>query len=566
MLGIGAHKVVVQVKRMGGGFGGKETRTLHIIAAAAVAAYKSRRTLRLVLDHDTDMAITGQRHAFMSRWKVGFDNDGRILGVDAMLYANAGCSADLTMPVVDRALLHFENAYRYGALRVTGKPCLTNLPSNTAFRGFGGPQGMYMAECIVDAIAQKLSKKPEEVRQINLYQQGDVTPFKQTLKEYTVPQQWDHIIRHVDLPARRAAVAAFNATNRYKKRGLALIPTKFGIAFTAKFLNQAGALVLVYSDGTILINCGATEIGQGIYTKMCQVAATAFGVPLHMVAISDTSTDKVANASPTAASATSDLNGAAILDACHQIIKRLEPLRAKHPNKTWPEICSMAYFERIQLTATGFYATPDVGYDFVKAEGQPFNYFTTGVCYSEVEVDLLTGDFTTLQSHIVMDVGLPINPTIDIGQIEGAFVQGVGLFTIEELVWGDSEHPWVRPGHLQTRGPGTYKLPSSNDIPINLHVELWKGGQNSRAIFSSKGVGEPPLFMGSSVFFAIKDALHSARHATLSPDRAATPFVLHSPATAERIRMAAADEITKEFMKPGTQPGEEVTFQPKGSF
>jgi xanthine dehydrogenase/oxidase len=318
-------------------------------------------------------------------------------------------------------------------------------------------------------------------------------------------------VRHVDLPAKRASIAAFNAANRHKKRGLAVIPTKFGISFTAKFLNQAGALVLVYNDGTVLINHGGTEIGQGLHTKMAQVAAHAFGIPLHMVSVSDTATDKVTNASPTAASASSDLNGAAVMDACNQILARLAPLRKAHPTKTWQELVSMAYFERIGLGATGFYATPNVSYDFVTHTGTPFNYFTTGVAYADVEVDTLTGDATTLSSHIVMDVGVPINPTIDIGQIEGAFVQGMGLFTMEELVWGDSEHPWVRPGQLQTRGPGTYKLPTANDVPLQMHIELWKGGNNSKAIFSSKGVGEPPLFMAASVFFAIKDALQAQR-------------------------------------------------------
>jgi xanthine dehydrogenase/oxidase len=567
VLGIGAHKVTCTVRRLGGGFGGKETRCLHLIAAAAIAARKTSRPVRLVLDRDVDMCITGQRHAFLGKYKVGFLPSGKIVAADIDLFANGGCSADLTMPVVDRAIMHVDNAYSYGAVRITGTPCKTNLPSNTAFRGFGGPQGMFVGECIIDAVARYLRMPPEQVRHINLYQQGDLTPFAQPLKEYTVPQQWDHIVQHVDVPAQRAAIAAFNAAHRHRKRGIAIIPTKFGIAFTAKFLNQAGALVLVYADGTVLINCGAVEIGQGIFTKMCQVAAHAFNIPLNKVHISDTSTDKVCNASPTAASASSDLNGAAVLDACNQILARLEPLRVKHPEKTWSELCNMAYFERIGLGATGYYATPGVGYDFVKGEGQPFNYFTTGVACSTVEVDTLTGDHTVLSTHIVMDVGIPINPIIDIGQIEGAFVQGQGLFTTEELVWGDSAHPWVRPGQLLTRGPGQYKLPTANDVPLRMHVELWAGGTNSRAIFSSKGVGEPPLFMAASIFFAIKDALQAQRVQELGADVAhSTPFVLHSPATAERIRMACADPLAKGFMKPGAPADAHVAFQPLGSF
>lgn len=568
VLGVGAHKVVCEVKRLGGGFGGKETRALHLMAAACVAARKSGNTVRLLLDRDVDMSITGQRHAFLGRYKVGFDDKGKILALDAQIYANAGCSADLSMPVVDRALLHVDNAYNFGTVRLLGKACKTNLPSNTAFRGFGGPQGMFVGECMMDAVARHLRLPPEEVRRVNLYQNGDVTPFGQQLLEYTVPQQWEHVVKTVDLAARRKEIAAFNAANRHRKRGLSLVPTKFGISFTAKFLNQAGALVLVYSDGTILINCGAVEIGQGVNTKMCQVAAHAFGVPLGMVSISDTATDKTANASPTAASAASDLNGAAILDACDQINKRLAPLRAKYPEKSWSELCSQAYFDRIQLSAAGFYATPEVGYDFDKNEGTPFNYFTSGVGFAEVEVDTLTGDFTTLDANVTMDVGVPINPTIDIGQIEGAFMQGVGLFTMEELVWGDSAHPWVRPGQLQTKGPGAYKLPTANDIPVKMHIELWKGGENSRAVFSSKGVGEPPLFMGSAVFFAIKDALQAARESVLGTEAAYQPFTLHSPATAERIRMAAADDITATFMKPALEANKDAhtQFQPLGSF
>jgi xanthine dehydrogenase/oxidase len=373
VLGIGAHKVVATVKRMGGGFGGKETRCLHLQAACAVAARKTNRPVRLVLERDTDMSLTGQRHAFVGKYKVAFSPEGKILAVKCDLYANAGCSADLTMPVVDRALFHIANSYNFGACHFTGRPCKTNLPSNTAFRGFGGPQGMFVGECIMDAVARQLKLAPETVRARNLAQQGDFTPYKQELKEHTVPAQWDHLVSEIDLPRKRAEIAEFNRANKHRKRGLSILPTCFGISFTAKFLNQAGALVLVYQDGTVLVNHGGVEMGQGLNTKMCQVAAHAFNIPLSKVSLSDTATDKVANASPTAASAASDLNGAAVLDACNQILKRLEPLRQAHPKKTWTELVSMAYFERIGLGATGFYATPNVGYDFVKHEGTPFN-------------------------------------------------------------------------------------------------------------------------------------------------------------------------------------------------
>ena len=572
VLGIGAHKVVCSVKRMGGGFGGKETRTLSLFAATALLAKKTGQTVRLLLDRDTDMCITGQRHAFVGKYKVGFEPSGKIVAADVRLYANGGCSADLTMPVVDRALFHVDNAYNLGAVRFQGFPCKTNLPSNTAFRGFGGPQGMFVGENIIDAVAAALNMPPEEVRRINLYKEGDLTPYKQKLTEYTVPEQWAHVVSSVDLAAKRREIAEFNMSHEHRKRGLAVIPTKFGISFTAKFLNQAGALVLVYADGTVLVSHGGTEMGQGLHTKMAQVAAAAFNIPLSMVTVGDTATDKVANASATAASASSDLNGAAIMDACNQILARLAPVRKAHPHKSWRELCSTAYFDRIQLTATGFYATPNVGYDFVNHIGTPFNYYTSGVSYSDVEVDTLTGDSTVLETVVVMDVGTPINPTIDIGQIEGAFMQGLGLFTMEELVWGDSAHPWVRPGQLQTRGPGTYKLPTANDVPIKLHIDLWKGGRNSKAIFSSKGVGEPPLFMAASVFFAIKDALRAARAQNLGHAANDTPFVLHSPATSERIRMATADSLCAAFLKPApaddksSQQQRAANFQTLGSF
>jgi len=567
VLGIPASKVVASTKRIGGGFGGKETRALHLMTAVALAAHKHGSTVRMVLDRDLDMCITGQRHAFLGQYKVGFDDSGKIHAMDTRLYANGGCSADLTMPVVDRAILHVDNAYNCGAVRIRGYPCKTNLPSNTAFRGFGGPQGMFIAECMIEAIAHKLKMKPEEVRRVNLYKEGDRVPCGQLLEEYTVPQQFQHLNEQVQFEKKRQEIAAFNAKSLHIKRGMCVIPTKFGLSFTAKFLNQAGALVLVYSDGSVMINHGGVEMGQGLGSKMCQVVAAAFGIPLSLVSASDTSTDKVANTSPTAASASSDLNGAALMDACTQILKRLEPIRAKHPDKSWKELVSLAYYERISLCASGYYATPGVGYDFDTHTGKPFNYFTTGVAYSEVEVDTLTGDFTVLESHIVMDVGVPINPVIDIGQIEGAFIQGMGMFTMEELVWGDSAHQWVRPGQLQTRGPGSYKIPTANDIPLKLHVELWKEGKNSKAIFSSKGVGEPPLFMSASVFFAIRDALHSRRLQTLGEEEAySLPFILNAPATSERIRMAAADPITAKFMKASAGKDAQKTFQTLGSY
>ncbi|XP_056226642.1 xanthine dehydrogenase/oxidase [Seriola aureovittata] len=541
-LGVPANRVVVRVKRMGGGFGGKESRTTVLSTVVAVAANKLNRPVRCMLDRDEDMLITGGRHPFYGKYKVGFLDSGKVVALDVSYYSNTGNSMDLSLSVLERALFHMENSYSVANIRGRGFLCRTNLPSNTAFRGFGGPQGMMVAESWMTDVAQSLGRSAEEVRRLNLYVEGELTPYNQILDQLTLDRCWDECLSRSGYQQRRAAVDLYNRQNRWTKRGLAIVPTKFGISFTAVFLNQAGALVHIYTDGSVLLTHGGTEMGQGLHTKMVQVASRVLGVPSSKIHISETSTNTVPNTSPTAASASSDLNGAAVQNACDILVRRLEPYKTKNPKGSWEDWVRAAYFDRVSLSANGFYRTPDLGYDFDSNSGRAFNYFTYGVACSEVEVDCLTGAHKNLSTTIVMDVGHSLNPAIDIGQVEGGFMQGLGLFTLEELHYSPR-------GVLLTRGPGSYKIPAFGDIPAELTVSLLRDALNDKAIFSSKAVGEPPLFLAASVFYAIKDAISAARaEAGISG-----PFRLDSPASAERIRNACSDRFTK--LCPAAEPG-----------
>ncbi|KAJ9512823.1 hypothetical protein QJQ45_029028 [Haematococcus lacustris] len=549
VLGVPAHKVVSKTKRLGGGFGGKETRSIFLHCAVAVPAHALRRPVKLSLDRDEDMQMTGQRHAFMCQYKVGHTSEGRITALDYKLYNNAGNSWDLSAAIMDRCLLHCDNVYKVDNMRVAGRLCRTNQASNTAFRGFGGPQGLMFAEMTVEQVARAVGRPVHEVRELNMYQEGDVTHFKQVLEVFRAPTCWKEVKASSQYEERmkQARVEAFNAEHRWRKRGLAITPTKFGISFTTKFMNQAGALVHVYLDDSVLVSHGGVEMGQGLHTKMAQVAAQALGLPLHKVFISETSTDKVPNASPTAASASSDMYGGAVLDACRQIKERLLPYRERFPDRSFKEIVNAAYLDRVDLSAHGFYATPDItGFGGVR----PFNYFAYGAAVAEVELDTLTGDWHVLRADVVMDVGNPLNPAIDIGQVEGGFVQGMGWLCMEELQWGDRQHPWVRPGHLFTKGPGTYKIPTANDIPVDFRVALLRDAPNTRAIHSSKAVGEPPFHLGACVFFALKEAVYAAR----KDAGHAGYFVLDTPATPERLRMLCADPIATTYVAPDFRP------------
>lgn len=534
VLGIPINRVVCRAKRLGGGFGGKESRGMLVALPVALAAYKLGRPVRMMLDRDEDMLITGTRHPFLFRYKASYTKDGKITGCKLEAFNNAGYSFDLSFSVLDRAIFHFQNTYFIPNVVVDGTVLRTNLPSNTAFRGFGGPQAMMVGESIVRDIAKALGKDYLEVMATNIYKDGDYTHYNQTISGCTVMRCFTEVQKSSEMERRRQEIETFNSQNRWKKRGISLVNAMFGIAFTAPHLNQTGALVHIYVDGSVLISHGGVEMGQGLYIKVLQVAASALKIPIERIHIQETSTDKVPNTSPTAASAGSDLNGAAVLNACNILYARLAPYREQFPEDGWDKWVNKAYFDRVSLSTTGFYATPDIGYNPATNSGHPFNYYTYGSAVSEVEIDCLTGDHQVIRTDIVMDVGSSINPAIDIGQIEGAFMQGYGLFTLEELIYSPE-------GTLYSRGPGMYKLPGFADIPAEFNVSLLTGAPNPRAVYSSKAVGEPPLFLASSVFFAIKEAISAARkEENFEPE-----FFLPSPATSARIRMACQDGITK---------------------
>jgi xanthine dehydrogenase/oxidase len=577
-----AAKVVVRMKRMGGGFGGKETRSVFSSVAAALAAKLTNRPVRLTLDRDTDMSITGGRHAFLASYKAGavIDECGtvKLHALDVRLFNNGGSKFDLTGPVLDRALFHVDNCYYWPNFHSVGTPCKTSQPPHTAFRGFGGPQGMVVCEHIMDHLALACDISVDKLRRDNLYTLDDSTPFGMRFGgdftgKWNIPRMWDQLYTELDVPRRREAAAEFNSMNKWKKRGVGLIPTKFGIAFTAKFMNQGGALVHLYTDGTVLVSHGGTEMGQGLHTKVCQVAAQAFGIPLTQVYVNDSSTDKVANTLPSAASMSTDLYGMAVLDACQQILKRMQPIRdSLPPCSTLADVAKKAFYERVDMSAHGFFALDNdrCGYDWNKDKpeaypanlpenswkGHPFNYFTQGVALAEVEIDVLTGDHKTIRADVLVDVGSSINPAIDIGQIEGAFIQGMGWCTIEEVIYADDDHTWIRPrAKVFTQGPGTYKIPAFNDVPEQFNVALLEGADNPFAVHSSKAVGEPPFFLGCSVFYAIKDAVAAARGGS-------EYFEFRMPATSERIRMACGDKISLDCIANTNGS----SFQPKGSY
>ncbi|KAF5279183.1 hypothetical protein FQR65_LT03430 [Abscondita terminalis] len=548
VLEVPQHKIVTRVKRMGGAFGGKESKAVMIALPAALAAKKLNRPIRCMLDRDEDMAITGGRNPFHIKYKIAFDDDGKMIAVEIFIYCNSGNTADLTISVLERAMFHFENAYRIPNTRVLGYVCKTNLASNTAFRGFGGPQGMLAGEYIVRTIAEYLHKDYIEVAKLNFYEEGDPTHYNQKLDYCNIKRCWDECLESANFHKRRSEVEMYNREHRWKKRGISVVPTKFGISFTALFLNQAGALVHIYTDGSVLITHAGTEMGQGLHTKVIQVASQVLGIAHEKIHISETSTDKVPNTSPTAASAGSDLNGMAVMNACKIINERLEPIKQKNPKGKWEEWIISAYMNRISLSATGFYTIPDIGYSFETNSGRPFSYFTYGVSCSEVEIDCLTGDHQVLRTDIVMDLGESLNPAIDIGQIEGAFMQGYGLFVMEEMVYSPE-------GVCYTKGPGAYKLPGFADIPIEFNVSLLKGAPNPKAVYSSKAVGEPPLFLAASVYFAIREAIKDAR---VDAGLCATDFALIAPATSARIRMACEDNLTNKLSEP--KPGSFVPW------
>jgi len=536
--------VTCRVRRMGGGFGGKETQATQWAVIATLAARATGRPCKLRLDRDADMEMTGKRHDFAVQYAVGYDKDGRVHAVDLDLDARCGCSADLSIGVVDRAMFHADNAYFLPAYRIHTERVKTNTVSNTAFRGFGGPQGMLAIERVIDAIAWNLELDPLDVRKANLYGPGrQVTPYGQTVEDYDVAAPLiDELERSSSYRSRRQEIRQFNKLSPIIKRGIALTPVKFGISFTLTHLNQAGALIHVYQDGSIQLNHGGTEMGQGLFQKVAQIAAEEFGIGLERVHITATSTDKVPNTSATAASSGTDLNGMAAQIAARKIKRRLTEFASQAWNVSedrisfrddrvflgnesisFAELTKKAYAARVSMSASGYYKTPKLHWDRDKGKGRPFFYFAYGAACSEVAIDILSGEMKVRRVDILHDVGQSINPAIDIGQIEGAFVQGMGWLTTEELVYDNK-------GRLLTHAPSTYKIPVASDVPADFRVALFAGSNREDTIYHSKAVGEPPLMLAISVFAAIADALHS-----LNPGK---PVALDAPATPEAILKA----------------------------
>ncbi len=544
MLGRPEAMIVCECRRMGGGFGGKESQAAQWACLSALAAHLTGRPAKMRLDRDDDMIATGKRHDFHVEWKAGVDEKGRVEAVDVMFAGRCGCSADLSLGVNDRTMFHADNSYFYPDVNIVSHRVKTDTVSNTAFRGFGGPQGMVFCERLMDQIAILRGEDPLVVRKRNFYGPGrDVTPYGMRVTDNILRPLVGELERSSDYKARRKAVAAFNRKSRWLKKGIALNPVKFGIAFTLKHLNQAGALVHVYSDGSIQVNHGGTEMGQGLYLKVAQVVAEEFGVDISRVRITATTTDKVPNSTPTAASSGSDLNGMAAKDAASQIRVRMAELAARlyqgearkvafkggkvivgDRELPFGEVAKQCFLERVHLSAAGFYSTPKITWERESASGNPFLYFSYGASCSEVTIDTLTGEMTLDRVDILHDCGASLNPAIDIGQVEGGFVQGVGWLTNEELVY-DAQ------GRLRTHAPSTYKIPTASDIPADFRVSLWESKGNREAtIYRSKAVGEPPVMLATSVFSAITHAVSSLRPGVV-PD-------LDAPATPEAILRA----------------------------
>ncbi|KAF9958088.1 hypothetical protein BGZ72_000893 [Mortierella alpina] len=547
VLGVSSNRVTCKVKRIGGGFGGKETRSIPLPCALAVASYHIKRPIRCMMDRNEDMAFSGQRNPFMGKWKVGLDENNKIIALDIQLFLNAGHTAEMSPYVMERALSQVDGVYYIPNVRAVGRCCRTNIHSNTAFRGFGSPQANLITETFMVEIAEQLGIPEEEFREINFSKEGQLTHYNQQLVDYHLPKGYQQLKTKAKYDSRKAAVTEFNKQSRWRKRGISLIPMRYGIGFSAPHLNQAGALIHIYHDGSILLSHGGVEMGQGLHTKMIQVCAECLRIPMEFIHTVDASTDRVANTTSTAASCSSDLNGMAIKHACDQLNERLDPYRLGK-GLSWNEAVHHAYFDRVNLSANGYYKTPDIGYDWATNSGQLYFYFTLGVAISEVEVDLLTGTHTVLRSDICMDLGRSINPAIDIGQIEGAFIQGMGLTTIEESLYTPK-------GTLFTQGPGTYKIPGFRCIPQEMNISFFEDVTHDsvKTIFKSKGVGEPPLFLGSTVYFAIRNALWYARQENGHKGT----FSLPIPATPEKIRMAVGDPIAENSLlsvKEGERP------------
>nr|WP_322941089.1 xanthine dehydrogenase molybdopterin binding subunit [Pseudomonas sp. s4] len=543
VLGVPMNKIVIDMRRMGGGFGGKETQAAGPACLCAVIAHLTGRPTKMRLPRMEDMSMTGKRHPFYVEYDVGFDDDGLLHGIEMDLAGNCGYSPDLSGSIVDRAMFHSDNAYFLGNATINGHRCKTNTASNTAYRGFGGPQGMVAIEEVMDAIARHLGKDPLEVRKLNYYgkTERNVTHYHQTVEHNVIHEMTAELEESAEYAKRRREIIEFNQKSPVLKKGLAMTPVKFGISFTATFLNQAGALIHIYTDGSIHLNHGGTEMGQGLNTKVAQVVAEVFQVDIERIQITATNTDKVPNTSPTAASSGADLNGMAAKNAAETIKQRLVDflvreykvtpedvefrngqVRVRDHFLSFEEMIQKAYFGQVSLSSTGFYRTPKIFYDRDQARGRPFYYYAYGVACVEVLVDTLTGEYRMLRGDILHDVGDSLNPAIDIGQVEGAFVQGMGWLTTEELVWNAK-------GKLMTNGPASYKIPAIADMPIDLRVKLVENRKNPEdTVFHSKAVGEPPFMLGIAAWCALKDAVASLADYKVQPQ-------IDAPATPERV-------------------------------
>ncbi|MBY8345069.1 xanthine dehydrogenase molybdopterin binding subunit [Streptomyces spinosirectus] len=571
VLGVPAHEVTVQCLRMGGGFGGKEMQPHGFAAVAALGAKLTGRPVRFRLNRTQDLTMSGKRHGFHASWRIGFDADGRIQALDATLTADGGWSLDLSEPVLARALCHIDNTYWIPNARVAGRIAKTNTVSNTAFRGFGGPQGMLVIEDILGRVAPQLGLDPMELRERNFYRpgQGQTTPYGQPVTQAErISTVWHQVQENASLADRRREIAAFNAAHPHTKRAIAVTGIKFGISFNLTAFNQGGALVLIYKDGSVLINHGGTEMGQGLHTKMIQVAATTLGIPLHKVRLAPTRTDKVPNTSATAASSGADLNGGAIKNACEQLRERLLRVAAtqlganasdvrivegvaralgSEKELAWDELVHTAYFQRVQLSAAGFYRTEGLHWDAKTFRGSPFKYFAHGAAATEVEVDGFTGAYRIRRVDIVHDVGDSLSPLIDIGQVEGGFVQGAGWLTLEDLRWDTGDGPGR--GRLQTQAASTYKLPSFSEMPEEFNVTLLENATEEGAVYGSKAVGEPPLMLA----FSVREALRQAA-AAFGPRGVSVE--LASPATPEAVYWAI--EEARALRDPAAVDGRAV--------
>lgn len=548
VMGVTMNKVTIDMRRMGGGFGGKETQAAGVACLCAVAARMTNRPVKMRLARRDDMRMTGKRHPFYVRYDIGVDDEGRFCGVKIDLAGNCGYSLDLSGSIVDRAMFHADNAYYLGDALVTGYRCRTNTASNTAYRGFGGPQGMVAIEQIMDHIARELKLDPLEVRKRNYYgkEQRNITHYHQQVEDNLLVEITEQLETSSCYAARREEIRAFNAASPFLKRGLALTPVKFGISFTSSFLNQAGALLLIYTDGTVQLNHGGTEMGQGLNTKVAQIVAEVLQIDIDQIQITATDTGKVPNTSPTAASSGTDLNGKAAQNAAETLRNRLTEMlcklhqcaaeevsfsngivRVKEKHFTFPDVAQMAWLNQVPLSATGYYKVPGLHYDRQAGRGTPFYYFAFGAACAEVIIDTLTGEYRLLRADILHDVGASLNPAIDIGQVEGGFVQGVGWLTSEELVWNDK-------GRLMTDGPASYKIPAIGDVPADLRVTLVENRKNPKdTVFHSKAVGEPPFMLGIAAWCALQDAVASVGNYQLHP-------LLDAPATPERVFWGAS--------------------------